>query len=248
MQFPTTHWSALAIATSHGNEQARSALEELCRNYWGPVHAFIRSRGVSEAEAQDRTQEFMSHVVEKSLFVRADRLRGRFRSFLLGALVRFLRDANQQRQALKRGGHIPHMSLDAEVTESDLAPHLTASDKVTEFDREWALTILERALASIRSEYARDHREEQYSVLKAFLPTGADFPPYDQAAARLGISVAAFKSEVHRLRVRLRELVRKEVAQTVSAPHELASEMTHLQTVLMDKGSQFGPAAATFPD
>ncbi|PWU08290.1 MAG: hypothetical protein C5B50_29875 [Verrucomicrobia bacterium] len=245
MAFPTTNWSALAKATLHGDEQARGALESLCRDYWSAVHAFIRSRGVIEAEAQDLTQRFLAHVVEKSLFSRADPLRGRFRSFLLGALVRFLRDAAQKREALKRGGGVPHVSLEGSIEQSGVEPSTSEADKVSSFDREWALSILERALGRIRSELSQNRPQSHYTVLKTFLPTGADAPSYEQAASDLRISASALRSEVHRLRLRFRDLVRQEVAKTVSAPHEVVPEMDYLQSVLLDKGSQFSDKTET---
>ena len=247
MQFPTTHWSVLAIATLHGEAPARAAFEQLCRSYWGPVYAFITSRGFSSGDAEDLAQDFFCHIIEHSIFSRADPLRGRFRSFLLGALVRFLRDAAQQRQALKRGGGVPHVSLDAALTQPDLEPAALEADTVTGFDREWAMTILERALATLRAEYATTGREQHYAVLKAFLPSSGESPSYDSAAAKLDISLAAFKSELHRMRARLRTLVQQQVAQTVSAPHEIQSEMAQLQRVLMDKASQFDLFSETPP-
>src|SRR5262245_61702122 len=112
MVFPTTHWTLLARASLNGDTENRGALEELCRRYWTPIVRFIQSRGVMAAEAEDLTQEFMVHILEKSLFGRADRFQGRFRSFLIGALVRFLGDKADRRNALKRGGANEHVSYD----------------------------------------------------------------------------------------------------------------------------------------
>jgi len=243
MEFPTTHWSVLAKATLQGETDARAALELLCQCYWGPVHRFICVSGFSDPEAQDLTQEFMLHVLEKSIFVRANRLQGRFRSFLLGALGRFLADAVDRRKALKRGGNVPHISFDfaeASASVSSRRPDLTV------FDREWALTILETALDHLSADYVAGQREADFVVLKTFLAGGSEPSSYESAAAQLGVSLAAFKSEVHRLRRRLRALVRGEVARTVSAPHEIESEMSHLQQVLMDRGSEFGGGDETF--
>ena len=231
--FPTTHWSLLAQASLNGNSQGRKALEELCRRYWSPVHQFIKTRGLNETDAEDLTQEFMLHLVEKSTFGRADRLRGRFRSFLLGALVRFLGDAADRRNALKRGGTVAHQPFeDTELSDAGVPAEIALT-----FDREWALTLLESALSRIRAEYSGPEREAEFSVLKCFLPGGREAIPYGEAAARLRLSEPAFKSEIHRLRRRFRALVREEVAQTVSAPHEIEAEMNHLQAVLMDKGT-----------
>ena len=238
MSFPTTHWTLLAKATLGGDTDNRRALEELCRRYWTPIARFIQSRGISEVEAQDLTQEFLIHVLEKSLFLRADRFQGRFRSFLIAALLRFLGDAADRRNALKRGGTVEHVSYDAveflaEVQSASSSPEATAL-----FDREWALTILENCLRRAREEHAQSERRYDFGVLHSFLPGGAQIS-YEAAAARLGVSEPALKSEVHRLRRRFRELVREEVAQTVSAPHEIDTEMSYLQQVLMDKSNRF---------
>ena len=239
MSFPTTHWSALAKATLHGESQARAALEELCSAYWKPIYLFIRSRGLGHAEAQDLTQEFLVHVMEKSVFSRADRLQGQFRSFLLGALARFLADAADKRNALKRGGTVPHVSVEHSSVSS------AAEQSAGIFDREWALTILETALQKIRVQFTEAGRAKDFGVLKSFLPGSAGAPAYEIAAGDLGLSVGALKSDVHRVRRRFRELVREQVARTVSAPHEIELEMRHLQQVLLDKGSEFSPRSET---
>ena len=239
MYFPTTHWSLLAKATLHGETEARSALAELCASYWRPINQFVRSRGFGEAEAEDLTQDFLLHVLEKSVFTRANRLQGKFRSFLLGALVRFLGDALDRRNALKRGGDLQRVSLEVVEVNGELADAFPGSDGVTAFDREWALTILEAALRNLRDEYMAAQREGAFCVLKHFLPGESAPLSYETASAQLGLSLPAFKSEVHRLRRRLRMLVRERVAQTVSAPHEIDDEMAHLQQVLMDKESEF---------
>lgn len=246
MEFPTTHWSVLAKATLHGEADARAALELLCQRYWGPVHGFIRFHGLGDTEAQDLTQEFMLHVLQKSIFTRADRLQGRFRSFLLGSLARFLRDAAVRKNALKRGGDLPHFSVDVEGPGKDLEDPASLPAGVSAFDREWALTILETALDRLRCECAEPQSQSNFEVWKNFLPGATESYSYEAAAARLGISLPALKSEIHRLRRRLRALVRSEVARTVSAPHEIDSEMAHLQRVLMDRGSEVGAKSGNF--
>jgi RNA polymerase sigma factor (sigma-70 family) len=247
MEFPTTHWSVLAKATVHGEADSRAALETLCQKYWGPVRSFIRFQGVSEAEAEDLAQEFMLHVLEKSIFTRADRLQGRFRSFLLGSLTRFLGDARDRRNALKRGGDVHHVSLDEPGPGADLEEPAASTPGVTAFDREWALTILETALARLQADYVQAKAEERFEIWKKFLPGATETCSYEAAAARLGVTVPAFKSDIHRLRRRLRTLVRNEIARTVSAPHEIETEMAHLQRVLMDRGSEIGENAAKLP-
>jgi RNA polymerase sigma factor (sigma-70 family) len=234
MNFPTTQWSLLAQSSWDGGTQSRRALEALCGRYWGPIHQFIRSDYVDDPEAQDLTQDFMLHLLQKSLFDRADPLRGRFRSFLLGALVRFLRDAVDRKRTLKRGGALLHLSLESgELGEDEQIA--CAPDAARVFDREWAVTILECSLERVRAEYVEDDRGAVFAALQQFLPGNTEPPTYDEAASQLGLSLGALKSEVHRLRRRLRAVVREEVAQTVSAPHEMEAEMAHLQEVLMDR-------------
>ena len=196
-----------------------------------PIYRFIRSRQVHAREAEDLTQEFMVHLLEKSLFSRADPLLGRFRSFLLGALVRFLNDVTDKQGAIKRGGGRQHLSLGVDGI-PDHRQVVGAPDTAL-FDREWGLGILESALQRVRSEYEDRHRQDFFAQLQQFLPGFARRVPYDQAAQELGIPLAALKTEVHRLRCRLRALVREEVALTVSAPHEVEPEMAYLQEVLM---------------
>jgi DNA-directed RNA polymerase specialized sigma24 family protein len=248
MDFPTTHWSVLAKATLHGEADARAALEVLCQRYWGPVNAFIRFQGLTETEAKDLTQEFMLHVIQKSIFTRADRLQGKFRSFLLGALARFLSDALDRRNALKRGGLIPHIGFEQIESGKDLQHLSKELPAVTAFDREWAVTVLETALDQLRSEFAQAGREEDFNVCKNFLPGASGTSSYESAAARLGMSIPAFKSEIHRIRRRLRSLVRGEISRTVSAPHEIESEMAHLSQVLMDRGSELTQTKRNFPE
>ena len=230
MYFPTTQWTLLAQATMSGETVGRQAMEDLCHRYWTPLYQFIRARGYTEAEAKDLTQEFLLHLLEHSTLQRADRLRGRFRSFLCGALVRFLGDASDKRRAQKRGGGVTHVELDSPVAERSTA----SAPAGLLFDREWALVILENGLRTVQQQF--DTTPRRFAVLRQFLPGSVEVPTYEQAAAELGLSLPALKSELHRLRQRFRAAVREEVAATVSAPHEIDAEMNHLQQVLMDKG------------
>ncbi len=243
MYFPSTHWSLLARASLSGETSAEQALEELCHRYWLPLHYFIRSRGHSEEEARDLTQEFVLHLLEHSTLKKADRFRGRFRSFLLGALMRFLSDHYDRRGALKRGSGSLHVSLDDPAGAEGLAELVPPGADALSFDREWALTILEHAFHQIQQEIERDGGAARFAVLRRFLPGALEAPPYEEAAAQLEMGLPAFKSELHRLRRRFKDLVRQEVASTVSAPHEIEQEMEYLQNVLMDKGSDLTAGA-----
>jgi len=243
MYFPTTQWTLLAQASMNGETAARQALEDLCRRYWSPLYHFIRARGFGETEAKDLTQEFILHLIEHSTLQRADRLRGRFRSFLCGALVRFLADERDRRQAQKRGGGAVHVNLNGEGADSAV----TSESADILFDREWAVTILENALRVVGEEFESSGAAKEFAVLRQFLPGSVNAPSYEAAAAQLSLSLPALKSELHRLRQRFKAVVRQEVANTVSAPHEIDEEMNHLQQVLMDKGSDFGVSAKPSP-
>ena len=230
MEFPATEWSLLAQATLHGESSAAQALAEFCRRYRAPVVHYISARGVPSSEAEDCAQDFLLHVMEKSTLRRADAARGRFRSFLIGALVRFLHDARQRRTALKRGGGLPPVSVDQENPPTGL-PMVAPDDDAT-FDREWAHRLLELTLEAVRAEYARAGRAEVHAVLRDYLPGSATPPRYDIAAEKLGMTVAAFKTEVHRLRDRFRRLLHREVALTVSSPDQIETEIAYLGQIL----------------
>jgi len=230
MAFPTTRWSILAQATMHGDASQAAALAEFYRRYREPVLNFIRQQTGNLAEAEDLTQEFFVHLAENSTLQRADRLRGRFRSFLLGALTRFLARERAHRGAAKRGeGRLP-LSLDA-LSPGEVEPAVPAS-VAQAFDREWARDLLMR----VRRDLAEQWRSEQAAaaMLLRFLPGAVDTPAYEAAAAGLGWTLARFKTEVFRLRQQFRERVRAEVALTVDAPHEIDAEMIHLHLVLSD--------------
>jgi DNA-directed RNA polymerase specialized sigma24 family protein len=241
MYFPTTQWTLLAQATLSGETAGRQAMEDLCRRYWSPLYQFIRARGYNEAEAKDLTQEFLVHLVEHSTLQKADRSRGKFRSFLCGALVRFLADAFDKRQAQKRGGGAPHVELDSAAEELGA---ISTPDELV-FDREWALVTLENALRTVEQQFKG--AEKQFAVLRQFLPGSIAVPSYDEAATQLSLNLAALKSELYRLRQRFKAAVREEVAATVSAPHEIDQEMDHLQKVLMNRGIDWGPGQKPSP-
>jgi len=240
MLFPTTNWSLLARASLSGETEAHAALDELCRRYWAPLHQFIQMRGYQPAEAEDLTQAFLLHLMQHEAFRKPDKLKGRFRSFLLGALVRFLHDERDRRAAQKRGGHTPHVSLESQVSEHSPLP--TAAEALR-FDRAWAVAILRASLARVQAEYVAAGQGPTFEVARQFLPGTTEPPSYEHAAGLLGMSVSAFTSELHRLRKRVRDLTREEIIGTVSLPHEVDEELAHLQTVLMDRGTDLQESA-----
>ncbi len=230
MAFPTTRWSLLAQATIHGDAAQTEALAEFYRRYREPVVSFIRQQDTAGAQAEDLAQEFFLHLIQSSTLQRADPLRGRFRSFLLGTLTRFLARTRSRNEAVKRGSGAIPLSLDdpALGTNEPAVP----ADVARAFDREWARELLIR----VRHDLEADWKGEAaaLAMLLRFLPGAVDTPTYEAAAAGLGWPLARLKTEVFRLRSQFRERVRSEIALTVEAPHEIEAEMAHLHLVLSD--------------
>jgi RNA polymerase sigma factor (sigma-70 family) len=233
-EFVTTHWSLVsAVKPGKANQtRAREALEALCRTYWYPLYAYVRSRGHSADDAQDLTQAFFARLIETGGFASADRERGRFRSYLLGAMKHFLANEWHRAQTQKRGGRAQFIEWDALDPEARYAGSSEPSDNPEHlFDREWALQIVAGALQGLRDEIAKAGKSDQFDALKGCL-TGEDESPRDQIAARLGMSAGAVKVAIHRLRQRYRMLLRDAVAQTIDNEADLDDEMRHLVAVL----------------
>ena len=233
-QFATTHWSLVDAAKSDDASQtrAREALEELCRAYWYPLYAFVRSRGYSAVDAQDLTQAFFARIIETCGLSSAARERGRFRSYLLGALKHFLANEWYRGQTQKRGGQVQFIEWDALDPESRYAGVSDKSDNPEHlFDREWALETISVALKMLRDEMEKAGKGEQFEALKCCL-TGEDELPREEIAARLCMSEGAVKVAVHRLRGRYRNLLRATIAETVSNESDLEDEMRYLVEVL----------------
>lgn len=210
-------------------------METLCRTYWYPLYAYLRRRGHQAADAQDLTQEFFTRLLRRNFPAQADRTKGKFRSFLLLTLNHFLADERERATAGKRGGGQPLLSLDAEAPEERY--RLEPRDEATPeklFERRWAHAVLDRALVRVREEYVATGKEDTYAVLQAFGPGEQKSLSYEDAAGRLGVSMSALKSMIHRLRQRHRELVRDEIAQTVTTVSEIDEELRHLMAVISE--------------
>ncbi len=233
-EFVTTHWSLVGAAKPDEASQTRvrEALEELCRAYWYPLYAFVRSRGYSAVDAQDLTQAFFAQIIETNGFAAADRERGRFRSYLLGAMKHFLANEWHRAQTQKRGGQVRFIEWDALAPEARYAGASKQSDHPEHlFDREWALETIAGALQTLRDEMVKAGKSEQFDALKGSL-TGEDESPREEIAARMGMSEGAVKVAVHRLRQRYRKLLRAAIAETVSNEADLNDEMRYLVAVL----------------
>jgi len=232
-EFNTTHWSVVLAAADTASPGAEEALAQLCRNYWYPLYSFVRKNGHAAEEAKDLTQEFFARLLEKNFLQNAAPDKGRFRTFLLVALKRFLVNEWHWKRTLKRGGAQTLIALDATSAEEQYALE-PVEDATPEriYERRWAEALLEQVLARLRKEAADACKGEQFAMLQPFLcgDTGA----FSQAeiGVRLGLSPSAVKSAVYRLRERYRELLRGEVAHTLADPGDVEEELRHLRAAL----------------
>lgn len=231
-RFTTTHWSVVMDARDADSGESVAALEHLCRAYWYPIYAFVRKQGRAPEDAKDLTQEFFARLIEKEFLASVDRTKGKFRSFLLAALDHFLAKEWNRAHRLKRGGGIAHVSLDAAAAEErfNLEPR-TTMDPQKLFERRWAMTVLEQAMNRLREECENCGKSSLFGELKGALSGERDLK-YAEIAARLGMTEAAIKVNVHRLRQRYAELLRLELSDTVSHPDEVEDELRYLLAAL----------------
>ncbi len=229
-----THWSVILAARQEGSPAAAAALERLCQTYWYPLYAYVRRRGFEVPEAQDLTQGFFAQLLADKSLLQVDPARGRFRAFLIAALNHYLANYWKRAHAAKRGGGKPLLSLDdtaearyAEEPRSDATP-----EKL--YERRWALSLFEQAMAELRRQYAAAGKAQQYQSLEPFLSSEPGPGDYGRVAAELGISQAAVSASVRRLRLRYRELVRERVAGTVENPADVEDEIRALLAALGD--------------
>jgi DNA-directed RNA polymerase specialized sigma24 family protein len=229
--FATTHWSVLRSAAETESRGGSEAVETLCRNYWQPVFNYVRRQGYTTADAQDITQGFFARLLEKKFWARADREKGRFRSFLLTALSQYLADQRDHARAAKRGGGVTLMSLDDAGAKETIAEASNLSCE-QQFDRQWALAVVQQARCKLQQECAASGKAALYESLDALGGAREKSLTYVELAAQLGMTVSATKSAVSRLRERYAELVREEIGQTVATPAELRDEIAYLRSIL----------------
>jgi RNA polymerase sigma-70 factor (ECF subfamily) len=221
--FPVTRWSLVAAA---GADDRHSALRELCAAYWEPLYTWLRRSGHDPEQASDLLAAFVARLLEKGDVATADSGKGRFRAYLLGALKHFVANERARDRALKRGGGAVPFSLDAAGAETRLSLE-PAHDETPEraYERRWALAIVERARGRLAGEQRRAGRAEAWEALAVYLSGDEGRPSYAETAAVLGRSEGAVKVAVHRLRRRFGELLREEVAETLSDPGEVEAEI-----------------------
>jgi RNA polymerase sigma factor (sigma-70 family) len=232
--FVTTQWTQVLEARGHSPE-AQAALSDLCAAYYAPVFAFIRRNAPDEDAGRDLTQEFFARLLARQGVDGVDPTRGRFRSFLLGAVKHFLANMHEHAQRLKRGAGQPMESTDAGT---DTSPGLQLPDPKApspdrEFDRKWALTLLARALAALAEEHQAAGKAAQFEALKPWLTGDTEKVSQADAAHQLGLNESAVKVAIHRLRRRFREVIKHEIGQTLSDRAQVDEELHYLLEALL---------------
>jgi RNA polymerase sigma factor (sigma-70 family) len=228
--FVTTHWSVVLLAGQQTKEpEACEAFARVYLDYWYPLYAYVRRRGHTPTNAEDITQDFFVHLLAKKSLQGLEQTGGRFRSFLLRSVDNFLANEWDRRQAQKRGSGQANLSLNAADGEARYAHAVSDRDTPeTLFERQWALTLLSKVLEQLRKECEATGKTGLFEDLRLHLQGDRQGPPYAEIAARQGMTEGAVKVTVHRLRQRYVELLRGEIARTVSRPEEVDEELRHL--------------------
>jgi RNA polymerase sigma factor (sigma-70 family) len=227
--FSTTHWSMVLTAGNGNLAGATSALEQLCGKYWYPIYAFVRRRGSNVHEAEDLTQAFFAHLLEKETLKQVDRQKGKFRTFLLASLTNFLNNDWRKTQTLKRGGQHQIISLDETVAENRY--QLEAADLAAPeilFERRWALTLLEQVFTRLKQEYTASKKAGLFIQLESLITGEITVGQYAELSLALGMKEEAVRVALSRARRRFGELLRHEIAQTVASPTDVEDEIRHL--------------------
>ncbi len=233
--FATTRWSLVLSAAEDDSQVNSEALAALCETYWLPLYTYIRRRGHPAHDAQDLTQEFFAFLLSRQHFARADPNRGRFRSFLLGTLKKFLADQRDKANAQKRGGGQRPLSLDFESGEQRVALDApSVSDPEKDFARNWALTLLEQTMQRLKDEHLAAGKAELFTAIEPAITGEKAGRSYADIADALSLSEGSVKMAVLRTRRRYGELLREEIAQTVSSPAEIDEEIRRLFGSLRD--------------
>ncbi len=228
--FTTTQWT---VVLSAGREDASEALEQLCQAYWYPVYAYIRRKGLPAEDARDAAQGFFLSLLQRKSLRNASEEKGRFRSFVMGAVNHYLADEHAKSTAAKRGGNAAPLELDALAAEERyrLEPAVLPEPERL-FDRRWAFTTLERALDNLEANYREDGRGPLFDALKGMLTADPASGGYANTAAALCMSEGAVKTAVHRLRRRYGECCREEVARTVAEASDIEEELRYLCQIM----------------
>jgi RNA polymerase sigma-70 factor (ECF subfamily) len=232
-RFATTHWSVVLEAGKSSSTQQKQALEILCQSYWFPLYAYLRRRGYDTQQAEDHTQAFFAHILERKDLQTADPKYGKFRSFLLVRLKYFLSDERDRAHAKKRGGGKKVLSLSIQNAEGQYAlePSIQLSPEML-FEKSWALTVLERTMDRLEAKMADKNKQTLFNCLKVYLTADKDSIPYENMATELSMTEGSIRVAVHRLRRQYRKLLRDEIAQTVGDENQIDEEMSCLFAAL----------------
>lgn len=232
--FNTTHWTMVLACEDQDNlVRAQAALASLFQTYWYPLYVYVRRRGYGEHDAEDLVQAFCLHLQEKHAFAKADRQRGKFRTFLLSSLQNFLGHEWERSLAQKRGGGRELIRLDAD--EADARYRLEPAHSVTPetiFEKRWATALLEQTVSGLRADFITRGKERLFDGLSSFLTSDLHETSYQAAADQLGLPLSAIKTTVHRMRRDYRSRLREEISRTVSSPDEIEDELLYLRRVL----------------
>jgi DNA-directed RNA polymerase specialized sigma24 family protein len=227
--FAATRWSMVLRARGDEEPAARAAMSDLCRTYWYPLYAFARRSGRSHHEAEDLTQGLFASLIQRKSLAAADPARGRFRSFLLGAMKHHMADEHARDNALKRGGHAMLIPLDAGDGESRYAAEPADSSSPEAFyDHRWARELLQATIKELAAEYAAAGKERIFDALQGQLVGSAQEGAGSDAAVRLGVTDGHLRVLSHRLRLRFAGILRRRVADTVGAETDVDEELRHL--------------------
>jgi len=228
--FTTTRWSVVLEAQSE-SPAAQDALEKLCRIYWRSIYSFVQRQRVDPEEAEDLTQGFFADLLEHRSLNAVRKEKGRFRSYLLGALKHFLADERRRAMAIKRGKGQRLIPLEELGADERIEP----ADPVTAeqiYERRWASTVLERALSRSKDEYRAAGNAVLFDSLKQLLPDEPGAPSQADIAKQLGMTENAVRQAFHRFRHRYQLLLREEIAHTVATPGDIEDELRHLISVV----------------
>ncbi len=213
--------------------EGQEALAKLCQSYWTPLYAYVRRQGYSPEDARDLTQEFFCRFLRGDSLTGITPAAGKFRSFLLACLKHFLSNERERGRAQRRGGGIPAIPLGAGDAETRYSAE--PADSLTPdvlFDRQWAFTIIERALEALRRELAGRDKGFAFEDLEGFLPRGQGRVSRSELAAKHGTGLNAVDVAIHRVRQRFGALLRREVTQTVSSASQVDEEIRHLIAII----------------
>jgi RNA polymerase sigma factor (sigma-70 family) len=227
-RFPPTRWSVVLNAGQGGSADREAALAKLCEAYWFPLYAFLRRQGHGPEQAEDLTQEFLARLVHRHYLDGLTQEGGKFRSFLLTALKRFLANEWNREHAQKRGGGRALISIDASAEARYRREFIDQATPEALFERQWAFTVMDRVLELLQEEYARAGKKELFQLIQGCLPGADGESSYAEAGTALDLKESSVRMAALRLRRRYGQLLRQEIAQTLASPNEIEQEIRHL--------------------